>query len=635
MRWFTLILGMAILAGVASVVIVLREAGSAPQTASATSPAVSPSPPQGGPPSPTASAFTDPCGTFDTTAATPYAVTGYWLIPTSDPCTWRRQLQAIHRLGGDTVVRLGFGLSPRPVDHEGRILDRLDEGAGPKTATPKTATPKTATPGNGAQDEPKPDGRYAKCEENGLTCVQSAEKDLKAANPGNMLTWTYVYRTDERFGPGIFRCPSMEHEIEVNGAVFYRLIAPEDGSDDPTCDFTSKGRRYHLILVSAGVKDSLSELLDLGDQFGIQVFPALPLAPRDLVKTATADPRHIGTLTTLTRRVLQDYGGRFAGRASLGGVYQPFELQIRDWTDPSKFQTLQVYEEQHRIVEQVLPGKPILVSPYLDGRRQKKFTATPAQVAAGFKALARTGVGIIAPQDGRGTGKLGLYWPNLKNKPVDDRLKPVVGDTTYADAYHGSTRDYYRAMAQAREELAQEGVDVSLWANVEAFEPTPGGGDVCGRQSARGRTDKARLDTQVALAAPYVSKIISYMWSDFFTCDSPSLSEEISADWNRPIAIEARRDDRDGQGGLEIRGFHVGAVKVTLSWSGVETPRVVDSALAGAHDPAPIEGLPVGAESIWIPVDWASVPEKVWVRVDVTAPDGRKAAEPVYYRNNV
>ncbi|GIH72819.1 DUF4434 domain-containing protein [Sphaerimonospora thailandensis] len=630
MRWLILILGIAILAGVASVVIVLRDGvAPGPRTAGTevTSPAASPSPPQEGPPSPTASAFTDPCGTFDTTAPTPYAVTGYWLIPTSDPCTWRRQLQAIHRLGGDTVVRLGYGLSPRPVDREGRVLSRLGDGAGPVSGNQgKTA------------EDPKPDGRYAKCEENGLTCVQAAEKDLKAANPGNMITWTYVYRTDERFGPGIFRCPSIEHEIEVNGAVFYRLIAPEDGSDDPTCDFTSKGRRYHLILVSAGQKDSLTELLDLGDRFGIQVFPALPLAPRDFVKTATADPRHIGTLTTLTRRVLQDYGDRFAGRASLGGVYQPFELQIRDWTDPSKFQTLLVYEEQHRIVEQVLPGKPILVSPYLDGRRQKKYTATPAQVAAGFKALARTGVGIIAPQDGRGTGKVGLYWPNLKNKPVDDRLKPVVGDTTYAAAYYGSTRDYYRAMAQARTELAEEGIDVRLWANVEAFEPTPTDGDTCGRQSSRGRTDKARLDTQVALAAPYVSKIISYMWSDFFTCDSPSLSKEISDDWDRPIAIEARRVDQeaqDGQGGLEIRGYHVGFAKVTLSWTGVETPRVIDAAVVGRRDTAPIEGLPVGTEKVWIPVDWASVPQDVWVRVDVTTSDGRKAAEPVYYRNSV
>ncbi|MBP2708490.1 DUF4434 domain-containing protein [Microbispora sp. RL4-1S] len=613
MRWLTLVLGVAILAGVASLVIVLRDdpGRSAIVETGSTSPATpAPSPSPG---KPTASAFTDPCGTFQTVATTPYPVSGYWLIPTSDPCTWRRQLEAIHRVGGDTVVRLGFGLSPRSVDDQGRVLEKIDE--------------------KDPQKDLKPDGRFALCQENGLTCVQAAEKDLTAANPGNRISWTYTYRTDEQYGPGIFRCPEMERKIVAGGAVFYRLIAPEDGSDDPTCDFKTRGRAYHLILVSAGTQDSLTQLLDLGDRFGIKVFPALPLAPRDPVESTRADPRHIGTLTTLTRRILQDYGDRFSGRESLGGVYQPFELQIRDWPDPSKVQTLQVYAEQHRIVEQELPGKPILVSPYIDSRRRLKYTSTPGQVAKGFKALAKTGVGIIAPQDGRGTGKVGLFWPNWKNQPVDDRLKPVVGESTYNTAYYGSTRDYYRAMAQARDELAQEGVPVQLWANVEAFEPS--GTEPCGRQGTRGRTDKPRLDTQVALAGPYVSKIISYMWSDFFTCGSPSLSEEIASDWDRPIAVEARRQQRQIQDGLEIRGFHLNQSKVTLSWPGLDTPRVVDSATVGWHDPAAVPGLPPGTERIWIPVDWATVPDGAWVRIDVTSPDGRKAAEPVYFHNSV
>ncbi|WP_432868732.1 DUF4434 domain-containing protein [Microbispora rosea] len=606
MRWLTLILGVAILAGVASVVIVLRDGGTGSGTASAGQTA--PSTPMVG--SPTHSVFTDPCGTFETAATTPYAVSGYWLIPTSDPCTWRRQLEAIHRLGGDTVVRLGFGLSPRETDDDGQVLE---------ASTPEGK-------------DPKPDARYARCVENGLPCVKQAEKELQAANAGNRITRTYVYRTDERFGPGIFRCPQMEHEIVVGDDVFFRLVAPEDGSDDPTCDFTREGRGYHLILVSAGARDSLSELLDLGDRFGIKVFPALPLAPRDPEESTRADPRHIGTLTTLTRRVLQDYGDRFKGRESLGGVYQPFELQLRDWPDPSKVQTLQVYAEQHLIVEQELPDKPILVSPYIDSRRRVKYTSTPSQVAQGFKELARTGVEIIAPQDGRGTGKVGLFWPNWKNKPVDDSLKPVVGESTYATAYYGSTRDYYRAMSLARQELVQEGVQVELWANVEAFEPSTST-ENCGRQGTRGRTDKPRLDTQVTLAAPYVSKIISYMWSDFFTCGSPSLSEEIAADWDRPIPIEAQRRARQIQDGMEIRGYHLGTAKVTLSWPGLDTPRVVDSATVGWHDTTPIQGLPAGTERIWIPVDWATVPDDVWIRVEVTSADGRKSAEPVYYHN--
>jgi len=597
-RWVALVVGLAIITTVGIVVNMQRQdAGAARDAATAASRTPTP-----------AASFTDPCGTFDTTVRTPYPITGYWIIPTADPCTWRSQFQAIHRVGGDTVIRLGHGLSPRRVDSEtGLVLDAAGD---------------------------KPDPRYAKCVEGELTCVQAAEKALKDAHPDNRITWTYVFRTDEQYGDGVFRCPDIERKIVVGDAVFFRIIAPDDGTDDASCDFTSRGRGYHLILVSAGKEDSLTTLLDLGDRFGIRVFPALPLAPRDPTGPTRANPRHIGTLTTLTRRILQDYGDRFAGRESLGGVYQPFELQIRDWPDPSKVDTLKVLAEQHLIVEQELAGKPILISPYLDARRDRKFTSTPKQVGRGFKVLARTGVGIIAPQDGRGTGKGGLFWPNWKNKPVDERLRPVVGDTTYAKAYYGGTRDYYREMAQARDELLKEGVRVELWANIEAFEPTRRQGEKrCSSQSDRGAADKPRLDTQVTLVGPYVSKIISYMWSDYFTCGSPSLAEQIAQDWTRPIAIQAFRSRRDIQNGLEIRGYNLAGASVTLSWPGVDEPRVVDSTVAGAHETGPVAGLPDRVERLWIPFDLDEVPDGKWVRVGVTAPDGRIAAEPVYYRH--
>ena len=372
--------------------------------------------------------------------------------------------------------------------------------------------------------------------------------------------------------------------------VYYRLLAPDDGTDDSTCDFSSKGRGYHLILIDGAAKDSLTEILDLADRFAMRVFPALPLAPRDRVDPTRADPRHVGTLTTLTRRVLQDYGDRFTHRDALGGVYQPFELQLRDWPDPSKVATLEVYAEQHEIVQQELPGKPIMVSPYLDARKERKFTATPEQVKRGFKKLAATGVGIIAPQDSRGTGKVGLFWPNLKGQPVDDRLKPVVGDTSYGEAYYGSTRDYYRAMADAIAELRAENDDVQLWANVEAFEPE--GDGACEAGGKRGATDKKRLDAAVAYAGPYISKIISYKWSSFFTCGTPSLSEEVAKDWDRPIPIQAYPAKRGIQDGVEIRGYHLERGKVSLTWYGNDEPREADSAAVGWSDTAAIPGLP-------------------------------------------
>jgi hypothetical protein len=458
--------------------------------------------------------------------------------------------------------------------------------------------------------------------------MRAAERDLRAANPDNEITGTYVYRTDERFGDAIFRCPSMETSVTVGKAVFYRLIMPDDGSDDAGCDFSTEAGSYHVILIAAAAEDSLTELLDLADRFHMQVFPALPLAPRDSERPTYAAPEHIGTLTTLTRRILQDYGVRHSDRESLGGVYQPFELQMRAMNDDHP--TLRVYAEQHLIVEQELPGKPILVSPYLDARKRVAFGATPEEVAQGFEALVRTGVGIIAPQDSRGTGKVGLFWPDERDDPVDDPLRSAVGETTNGTAYHASTRDYYRAMAESRQRMVEEGHHVELWANVEAFEPS--GEQQCGNQGTRGATTKARLDAAVTLTGRYVSKVISYMWSDFFTCGSPSLEQQIAADHDRPLAVDAIRKGRGIQDGLEIRGYNLASTKVSVTWEGLATPKLQDVASVGWYDPSPIPDMPDGIQTLWVPLGWNEVPPDAWIVVNVIAPDGREGAEPLHVR---
>jgi hypothetical protein len=124
------------------------------------------------------------------------------------------------------------------------------------------------------------------------------------------------------------------------------------------------------------------------------------------------------------------------------------------------------------------------------------------------------------------------------------------------------------------------------------------------------------------------------MWSDFFTCGSPSLSEQIAADWNRPLPVQAfpaRRDIRDG---LEIRGYHLERARVTLSWYGDAEPVAVDSAAVGWYDGTPLDGQPDKVGRLWIPVDWSAVPDGAWVRVDLESPDGRKSNAPVFYHRD-
>ncbi|MEU8320966.1 DUF4434 domain-containing protein [Nonomuraea sp. NPDC048881] len=596
MRWLFLLVGAAVLAVVAVVIILFPSSSERPVASSSSTP--KPSRTVSTPPPPKVKEFTDPCGTFDTTTKNFYAVTGYWITPKSNPCTWRHQLQEIHRAGGDTIIRIGYGLQFRSVsDDTGEVLAK-----------------------DGTLDP-----LYKACEEDGLSCHDAAERDLRKANPGNRIGRTYVYRTDEAFGGDLFRCPKMEHAVKAGDRIYYRMVAPPDGSDDATCDFTKKATSYDLILVAGSAKDSLAELLDLADQFSMRVFPALPLAPRDSETPTRANKRHIGTLTTLTRRILQDYGVRFADRQALGGVYQPFEVQMGATlaTNP----TLEVYADQHRIVEQEL-GKPILISPYLDARKRVGFGQTPAQVAEAFKALARTGVGIIAPQDSRGTGKVGLFWPDERDTEVDDRLRPVVGEATYGTAYHGSTRDYYREMAKARDEMLQAGHEVELWANVEAFEPS--GKQPCAPQGTRGQTDKKRLDQAVTMAGRYVQKIVSYMWSDFMTCGDPSLQDEIAGDWQRPIAVDAIRRPRDPQDGVEVRGYNLDGSTVLVEWSGGTKELVV--AAVGWLDKDPLDEHPARMATAWVPFDWTQVPPGEWVKIGIKGASGKEATTPLHVR---
>jgi hypothetical protein len=597
-RWLLVLLGAVILVAVAAVVIVLPSSEDRPPPKAQPTPAKTE-------PTPQVSKVRDECGTFDTAEKYPYAVTGYWITPKTDPCTWRHQFQEIHRVGGDTVIRIGYGLQYRTADEEGRILAKKSEGIDPL---------------------------YADCVEDGRSCLRAAEADLKRLHPDNRIGRTYVYRTDEGFGPDLFRCSQVERTIDAGKRFYYRVLTPMDGGDDSTCEFTEP-RTYDLILVtgSAPAKDSLTQLLSLGDQFGVRVFPALPLAPRMPGQETRANPTHLTTLTTLTRRILQDYGARFDGRAALGGVYQPFEVMLG--ATLANNSTLEVYAGQHQIAEQELSGKPILISPYMDARKRVGFGQTPKQVAEAFKALAKTGVGIIAPQDSRGTGKVGLYWPDQRDEEVDARLRPLVGEGTYGDTYHGSTRDYYREMSRARDQMVAEGHQVDLWANVEAFEPSTSGDQPCQPQGTRGKTDKKRLDQAVAMAGRYVQKIVSYMWSDFMTCGSPTLESEIIKDYGRPIAVDAIRRPRSIQDGVEVRGYNFTGGTVTVEWSG--GTKDLDIAATGWLDDAPAGELAEGLQTAWVPFDWTQVPAGEWVRLRVKLPTGQETTEPLRVRISV
>ena len=94
--------------------------------------------------------------------------------------------------------------------------------------------------------------------------------------------------------------------------------------------------------------------------------------------------------------------------------------------------------------------------------------------------------------------------------------------------------------------------------------------------------------------------------------------------------MDAIRRARDIQDGLEVRGYNLKDGTVTIAWESGATDLVV--ADVGWLDEDPLEDLPEGMQTAWVPFDWTQVPPGEWVKVEREDPVGpghdRAAARP-------
>ncbi|MGK5556782.1 DUF4434 domain-containing protein [Actinomadura kijaniata] len=544
-----------------------------------------------------------PCTPRTTRTAVSYPISGYWLFPDGDRCGPSRALREMHRIGGDTVVTSGPSIEARQVDVNGRLL----------------------------RTDGQPDSDFRACAQNGRTCYQEALDTLRAGNPANTITRIYALDSRDGLGDAAVRCPGQDVRFTVGKQVFQRMLIPVDAPASGGCDLRS-GRAFALVLIAASTTDWTGEVLREAAALRMKAYVGLPVLPREAQRSWNVDPSHRDVGLELNRVLLKDYARRFAGQASFAGVYQTFEVRLRRWEQPGREVNLQAYSAQHAAVRELLPGKRILVSPYWDTRRRAGDVTDPQAVAAGVKDVARTGADIIAPQDGRGTGKGALYWDHEADKPVDPRLQPVegVGEVKYQDAFVAPVSAYYGAAARARADLAREGRTVELWANIEGYEPTST--TSCDSGTARGRTDKVRLDRAITAAGTQVSKIVSFKWNGLYTCRDgrpASLAEEIAADGARPILAGAVRVRREGQNGVLVRGYQLDeGSSITLTWYDdrwQQQSRIVRP----MPGPPPAPGsspAPAGMRELWVPFPDKGLAPRFWIHVDVVNASGKVAS---------
>ncbi|WP_345508930.1 hypothetical protein [Terrabacter aeriphilus] len=246
-----------------------------------------------------------------------------------------------------------------------------------------------------------------------------------------------------------------------------------------TWTVTDTGRG--TVVVSSDADDRQGALVRAGNALGAKTILGLP-APRAGSQDGVAylpDTSYLPTLAAFTQRFVVE-----ARAEGADGFYQHVEMPVTDTRTWNPVR--QLYASQNAAVSRAWPRALVVLSPYLEARRDKAFV-TPEQAARGATMLAATASGtrlVLAPQDGLGTGTTAL-----------------ASDSSTAAGHVAPLESYLRAMRAA--------VGTRLWVNVELMRPTPGGAP-----GAREATTRSRVLEQLAAEQPHVSGAIAFIWDD-------------------------------------------------------------------------------------------------------------------------
>ena len=314
--------------------------------------------------------------------------------------------------------------------------------------------------------------------------------------------------------------------------------------------------------------------------------PALPVeaAPRTWAVDGALIPAYLAWIG----RTTQDHALRgHLALSSFAGFYQSHEMPIAG----SEFwrQQYGYYDAAAQAVHAVHAAARFIVSPYWSvNRKGNNFTL--AESAAGAAALASTAIDVLAPQEGRGTGKAGCFWEHEADLLIADvdpnlaRYPNVDANATFRQQFWASTHELYAAariaVDNANGRRANEDLQLELWFNLEAFEHTKL--NVCGGATGTcDRTNKSRVDRSLAYAAGSVDRVLSFMWDPFYTCAphgyTGSLAHGITADSDRPILVSVDMDVAKRTAALGGYGICAAGATVFVRWAPEATAHMVTS----------------------------------------------------------
>ena len=463
------------------------------------------------------------CSTPNTKVYSQYPISGYFMYTSTDQCQTRTSLESMHKIGADTAVTFGSSLKPiSPSDLRNDALYRY----------------------------------FAQGGRHGYDIAWSATGGGRIAN-------VFTYSDKITLASKAHICGSRDGTITTANGRFEWFLVPTDAGYS---DCTSPSKTYDLVVSSSkSGKDANTTLIKEAELYGMKVYLGLP-------KTQDHQSGYSHTFGSFTTRVLKSWQQLYGNSSAFAGVYQTEEI----WLGKNESKnSLKLYDIQHKIVTYQLGSdkRNILVSPYASLYRSQGHTL--ADIATATKRIVSTANGanmIIAPQDGAGTGRVGLYDPYEAKYRVRQAVTNATGSTASNNSlYADDTQAYLRTVAQAS--------GVKTWANVEAFKP----GGVVGN---RPLSDRATLDKQVRRVGPVVSKIIGYRWNDYMTKVNPatgmSLYRSIYTHGDKPMLASVSRIN----GGIRITGYKFntkGASTVVVNSNGTIRRLTVQPSAFGTH----------------------------------------------------
>lgn len=463
------------------------------------------------------------CQTPNTQVYSQYPVSGYFMYTSTDQCQTRISLESMHKVGADTAVTFGSSL---------------------KQVTPT---------------ELRNDALYRNFAEGGRHGYDLAWY----ATGGGRIAKVFTYSDKILFGSKAHMCGDRDGTITTTSGTFDWFLVPTDAGYS---DCTSPSKTYDLIVSSSkSGKDANSTLIKEAELYNMQIYLGMP-------KTDNHQTSYSHTFGSFTTRVLKSWQQLYGNSKAFAGVYQTEEIWLGK--NPSTG-SLKLYDIQHKIVTYQLASnkRTILVSPYASLYRSQGHTLS--DIASATKRIVATSNGatmILAPQDGAGTGRVGLYDPYESGYQVRKAITDATGNTTANSAlYIGDTQAFIRTVAQAG--------GVATWGNVEAFKPG-------GQPGNRPLSDRATLDKQIRRVAPVVSKVIAYRWNDYMTKINPttqtSLYASIYAYSNKPMLASVSRIN----GGLSLTGYKFntkGPSTVVVNSNGIVRRLTVQPSAFGTH----------------------------------------------------